>query len=406
MSPEGQSQEVGPVNTQEVGIPRFTASLVEETKHQIAVIKTMVKETLVNGIDYGRLPGSPTDGLWDPGAHTIMDGFNVYAGPRRILSLVDDDERISVIIETPGINRKTGQVVATGIGCASTLETKFKYRWVPKDEALEVFDDENDLEKLRKKQGERNNQSVTLYRIPNPEYSELLHNVVKMAAKRSEVDLAQSLPAVSPALREMFDPKLQREGPRGPARGEIWTRFWGDVNRLGFTKEQAEAKLGVTSMKDWLSSGKTLDQAIGLFQEEAKKSQATPPATVHVPDVGTVATGTGEVIDSHVVKPADIDHQPEQAADAEKRGRGRPKKDPEPFKPTLGPPTITAEFNDFKAKVKAAGFNKDEFVKMFPNLKVLMYATGPALFVEAEKILQGAIARKAQAADPAANLDF
>ncbi len=45
--------------TNQESIPRFTLALVEETQRQIATIKGMVKSVLVNGVDYGRLPGTP-----------------------------------------------------------------------------------------------------------------------------------------------------------------------------------------------------------------------------------------------------------------------------------------------------------------------------------------------------------
>ena len=93
-----------------------------------------------------------------------------------------------------------------------------------------------------------------------------------MSSKRAEVDATESLPGVASALRQMFTgqaPKTREpESPR-------WQRFWGEVTRTGYTEQEAHQTLGVASIKDWLSSGRSLDQALdrlgGREQPETAK---------------------------------------------------------------------------------------------------------------------------------------
>jgi hypothetical protein len=274
--------------------PRISPETIEETLQSIALLQNMVKDILKQGIDYGRIPGTPQDSLWDPGASQIIGAFNCYCGERRILKLEDSDEKIVACVEVPIISRATQQVVGSGIGAASTLETKYKYRWVPKPK--EWGYDEVAIKTFKTKRGKDDEGDVILYRIPNPEHSELLNTIVKMASKRAEVDAAESLPGVASVLRQMFSGKSFRKGEVSSEEeytGPRWTRFWGETRRLGLTASEAHTMLGVTSMKDWLASGRSLDEALDILRggkeetseqvEESTKSPTKPkrdPATI------------------------------------------------------------------------------------------------------------------------------
>lgn len=264
--------------------PRITPETIHETMQSIALLQGMVKDILIRGIDYGRIPGTPQDSLWDPGASQIIGSFNCYPGQRRILKLEDSDQKIVALIEVPIISRATGQEVGTGIGAASTLETKYKYRWVPNPQ--EWGYDEATLKTFKTKRGRDDDGNETiLYRIPNPEHSELLNTIVKMASKRAEVDAAESLPGVSSVLRQIFSGKKVTRNEKGEYEGPVWQRFWGEVRRLGLTDKEAHIKLGVISMKDWLAKGRSLGEALNILRknesEDVEESEGgtTAPLT-------------------------------------------------------------------------------------------------------------------------------
>ncbi len=245
---------------------------VQETTKSIALLQDMTRNLLKRGRDFGRTPGTASDGLWDPGASLIIAGFNCYVGQRRVLRLVDEEDKISVIVEVPIISRQTGKEVGTGVGAASTLETKYKYRWQYPSELKETGYTEEQITSLKtdkKHQGR--------YRIDNPEHGELLNTLVKQASKRAEVDAAEALPGVASVLREMFDPRKQEgtqtpqaekasKNDKGEYEGPTWQRFFGEIRRLGYTDQEAHQKLGVASFKDWLASGKSLEQAIEFLR--------------------------------------------------------------------------------------------------------------------------------------------
>ena len=273
-------------------VPRVSPETIQDTMQSIALLQGMVRDTLIRGVDYGRIPGTPQDSLWDPGASQIIGSFNCYPGERRILKLEDTDEKIVAVVEVPITSRATQQEVGSGIGAASTLETKYKYRWVSNpaqwgynDEAIKMF-------KTKRGKDDEGNDAI-LYRIPNPEHSELLNTIVKMAAKRAEVDAAESLPGVASVLRQMFSPKKGREQPQ-PRKGETakedyegprWQRYWGEVARLGYTQQESYQKLGVAKMHDWLASGRSLEEALAILRGKKEEPGIED-------ETGTVAPAT------------------------------------------------------------------------------------------------------------------
>lgn len=255
-------------------MPQVTPDSIQETVQSIALLQGMVRNILVRGIDYGRIPGTPQDSLWDPGAAEIIAGFNCYCGQRRILKLEDDDSKIVVCIEVPIISRKLQIEVGSGVGAASTLETKYKYRWVANPR--EWGYDDAATATFKTKKGREDGRETALYRIPNPEHSELLNTIIKMASKRAEVDAAEGLPGVASVLREMFAGKPPRHISQDETASPHWQRFWGEVTRLGFTQQEAYQKLGVTTMHQWMEHH-TLDEAITKLRHDGAIEQQEPP---------------------------------------------------------------------------------------------------------------------------------
>lgn len=241
---------------------------IQETMQSIALLQNMVRNVLVRGIDYGHIPGTQGDSLWEPGSSRIIGSFHCYCGRRRIIKIEDSAEKIVVCVEVPIISRNLQVEVASGIGAASTLETKYKYRWV--SEPQEWGYDEEAVKTLRTKKGKEEGKNVTLYRIPNPEHSELLNTIVKMASKRAEVDAAESLPGVSSVLRQMFSltQKTQEQYP-----GPRWQRFWGEVTKLGYTRDEVHTKFRVPSMHDWLAKGRSLDEALDILRSDGSPDE-------------------------------------------------------------------------------------------------------------------------------------
>lgn len=221
------------------------------TAENIAVMEQLVTTVLEKEVDYGQHPGTSSMALRDPGASKINNAFNTFP-EHTILHSIEDDEVISYLIQVRLIARKTGQVVATGVGACSTLETKYSFRWVYYPMQWGYTKDQLAGLKTRERDGR------TQYRIDNPDLQDLGNTILKMAAKRAEIDACQNLPGVGSALRKLFDPNLAKGLPDEPDYGH----FWGMVKNMGINEKNAHSILGVESMKEWVGSGKTLEEAI------------------------------------------------------------------------------------------------------------------------------------------------
>jgi hypothetical protein len=251
--------------------PRITPEAITARKQDLALCMVMVAEVLRPGIDYGRIPGVPGQMLFESGASQIISAFNCFPGERRVLQFKNEDGQIAFCLEVPLINRATGRPAASGVGAASTLETKNKYRWVdnPQDWG---FDDEATKTLKTKKQ-----DGVTLFRIANPEPGELLNTLLKMASKRAEVDAAEALPGVSSALKQLLHPTSAGAGVQ---REDPWRPFWGEATRLGLTEQQVHERLGdalgrpIESVYEWLAEKHTIPEAIEVLRGRAKPASA------------------------------------------------------------------------------------------------------------------------------------
>lgn len=263
---------------------------VQQTQVSLALLQDLVKKVLVRDRDYGPpYEGARTDTLYDPGASLIIAAFNCYAGHRRVLHFSNSSGKVAIVIEVPIIQRGTGAEVGSGIASCTVSETKYKYRWVREDQLGDWGYTKEDAAAFKT----RVRWEHTEYQVPNPEVEELLNTIVTMASKRAEVDGAKGLPGVGSALRELFDKKKgsqkgqedQRNRSDDQKGGDLnedsprWTTFWAATKALSLEPDKVHQRLGVKSMKDWMKTGKSLDDAIkelsNQLATEAEKAGTT-----------------------------------------------------------------------------------------------------------------------------------
>ncbi len=252
---------------------------IDHVQQSLTLMRNMVKNSLVENVDFGSLPGIP-EFLWEPGAGNIISSFNCRVGPARTISFTDDGTKISVVVEVPILSLVNGAEVSCGVGAASTMETKNKYRWVEEDDLFEWgYSKESAItDKLKTKSGYKNKK---MYRVPNPEHGELLNVIWKIARKRGKVSAAKDLPGVGTALGELFAAKKaahKEERNKGDYKRKdepsIWTPFEAELTKRGLNHDQAKVLLNVDSIgKEWVGKGKTLDEAIAEIDRKLKETQ-------------------------------------------------------------------------------------------------------------------------------------
>lgn len=102
---------------------------IEAVKQRIAIIDTLRKEVLREGIDFGTIPGVDKPTLFKPGAERLCMAFgftNVFVDGG---SVEDFDKGFFHYRYVCGlIHIASGKVVATGIGSCNSMESKYRWR--------------------------------------------------------------------------------------------------------------------------------------------------------------------------------------------------------------------------------------------------------------------------------------
>jgi hypothetical protein len=215
-----------PVFTTETALQRYQA------------FKDFVKSVLKEGIDFGKNPGSDRDTLLKPGAEKLCTFFGLT--PRYLLEVVVEDWRGDQYGQPLFYYRFKCQLfrgdfqMGEGIGSCSSWEAKYRYRWVDENTVNRMGLDKSTLAtrggaisefefainksettgqygkpaeywakwkqaiaegKARKinkmkKDGTTSpayEMDMTVYRVPNTEFADIINTVQKIAQKRAYV---------------------------------------------------------------------------------------------------------------------------------------------------------------------------------------------------------------------------
>lgn len=99
---------------------------VEEAKRRIKALQEFVKEVMVKGEDYGEIPGISKPTLLKPGAEKLCEIYGLAISPR-IANRIEDWEQglFHYEVHVDLISKRTGQLVATGVGSANSKEKRY-----------------------------------------------------------------------------------------------------------------------------------------------------------------------------------------------------------------------------------------------------------------------------------------
>lgn len=168
----------------------MSAHLVE-VKKTLDVVQTFFKEVMVKGEDYGVIPGTDKPALLKPGAEKLCELYG-YAPTMRDKEIARDVESgfYEATVTMALVSRKTGEMVAEGVGSANTHESRYRYRWVFDNQIPKGINKADLVSEERK--SKKTGKSWTMYRIENADPWSLWNTVLKMAKKRALVDVALS----------------------------------------------------------------------------------------------------------------------------------------------------------------------------------------------------------------------
>jgi hypothetical protein len=181
-----ESQETGLiVRDQSDLVPQMVMSL-QVAKANYTQLRSFVQSVMVNGQDYGTIPGTDKPTLLKNGADKLLMVYG-YAPTFSIIDKVEDWEKgfFRYVVKCTVVSKRTGHVVADGTGECNSRESKYGDRWVFENQIPEGMDKE--ALQSRTNVSKKTGRPYTQYKVPNPEIFNLVNTVLKMAEKRALV---------------------------------------------------------------------------------------------------------------------------------------------------------------------------------------------------------------------------
>lgn len=189
----------GPVDI----VTRFVVSM-DDLRHQLRQLEEFKRDIMIDGVDFGIIPGTPKPTLLKPGAEKLSLAFGLAPTFDTATSIEDWERGLFFYDERCTLtSRRTGQVVASANGSANSREPR--YRW--RDAKPACLNCGKDLRRSRNPDGNRSEPGWYCWaktggcgatfpaaqitgptgRIENPEPFELVNTIKKMAQKRALV---------------------------------------------------------------------------------------------------------------------------------------------------------------------------------------------------------------------------
>ena len=201
--PEGElktTDEQLPAIIPDEGVVDLDVKTAESRLKGIANFQYLVQKSLIEGLDYGVIPGTKQKTLLKAGAEKICKLMGL-SDHHYILHKIErwekDDPFFHYICKTQLKSIKTGQIMSEGLGECNSMDPKYRFRWcwksyLPPDQLANI---EN--LPMRKALAEDGNW-YPKYRIEDKEVIfGLVNTILKMAKKKSMVDGVKSVGRIS-----------------------------------------------------------------------------------------------------------------------------------------------------------------------------------------------------------------
>lgn len=190
---------------------------VDNYMANMELLSSKFKDWLKPDIDYttklfskGRAH-KPT--LLDPGASKLIGFFRTRARHRVLEHFHEEkegEESIRYVVAAEIVTQTGDLVVGEGVGSCSSEEVKYQYRWFFQSELEDMGFEKAQIETLPKREIDTVRGKAFMYKIRNPEIPDLDNTILKMAAKRSEVDGALQLPGVGEVFTQDIGSRLKQ----------------------------------------------------------------------------------------------------------------------------------------------------------------------------------------------------
>lgn len=157
-----------------------------EALRRLDELKAFVQQVMVPDVDYGRIPGTDKDTLYQPGAQKLCEIYGFAQEFIDVRTIEDWDKPLFFYeVKCRLISRRDGGFIGEGVGSCNSKESRYAGRWVFDNEVPKGID----LSTLPKREGKskKNGRPYTQYFWNNDKVFDQVNTMKKMACKRALV---------------------------------------------------------------------------------------------------------------------------------------------------------------------------------------------------------------------------
>jgi hypothetical protein len=219
-------------------------------------IQQLLKEVLAEGIDrdYASIPGTgKKKTLLKPGAEKICSLFGMAGEP--IVEAIRDDEDMTYRVTVRFTSIASGTYLGSGVGEASTRESKYAWRAAVCDEEFEATD--HHKRRIHWKKGYNGPPESVKQVREDP--NDKMNTVLKMAKKRAQIDGVLTITAASDTFTQDLEGLIDKNAGKSsaPVTGAQVEAAMGEAV---ITQEQSRKFFGT-----WKNVGKHTKENVTLY---------------------------------------------------------------------------------------------------------------------------------------------
>lgn len=166
------------------------AASVASLRAQIQLIQQAMSEVMIEGVHYGKIPGTPKPSLWKSGAEVLCAMFHI--APIYLTEDLSTTDSVRYRVRCVGRHQATSIDLGEGVGECSSDEAKFRWRAPVCDEEYAATPADRRREKwMRGGSGAYTQKQVRV------EPADVANTVLKIAAKRAHIAMVLNVLAAS-----------------------------------------------------------------------------------------------------------------------------------------------------------------------------------------------------------------
>lgn len=176
---------------------------MKQVADRVNIVHQILDKVMKKGTHYGTVPGCGNKNvLFKPGADVLAMTFRLV--PRFEVTRTDLETGHREYDVTCSMYAADGSLLGQGVGSASTMEVKYRYR-------KEYCDD-----------GDKKDSNGKYRRIENPDIADCYNNVLKIAKKRAHIDATLTVTGAADMFtQDIIDEEDDKRDPIKDPRAKI-----------------------------------------------------------------------------------------------------------------------------------------------------------------------------------------